>query len=482
MKNNHSTELSSLAAEFLAADFGDERLSKRLLRVASSAASSPDKGFPAQAGDDAALEATYRFLNNPKVSVELILAPHLRMTCQRVAAAGLTYAVHDTTDFQFCGEAARAGLTPVSGPGKRGFLGHFTLAVSADGSRTPLGLLSLRCWTRPASFRRATDRRQRLASPDNEHLRWGEQVTEVSERLGGTAQVIHVMDREADAYALLDLMVRQGDRFIVRAAQDRGLVAPDGGPTKLFPALAALPPVFERAVPLSKRGRQGKQPATVKRHPPRSTRLAKLCFSASPLTIQRPRGCEGAPCLQLNYVRVYEVETPEDVEPVEWRLITTEPSETVEQVLAIVDGYRTRWLIEEYFKALKTGCAFEKRQLESKDALLKALALFVPVAWRLLRLRALTREAPATPADQALTPTHLLMLQVLKRKNLVKSLRHVPLSETPTVQEALFAVAALAGHLKNNGPPGWQLLGRGLDQLLVMELGWNAHATLVSEM
>lgn len=482
MKNNHSTALPPLEGEFLTADFGDERLSKRLLRVVGAAAASPDKGFPAQAGDDAALEATYRFLNNPKVSAELILSPHLRMTCQRVAAAGLTYAVHDTTDFQFRGEAERAGLTPVSGPGKRGFLGHFTLAVSADGSRTPLGLLALRCWTRPATFRRATDRRQRLTSPDNEHRRWGEQVAEVAERLGGTGQVIHVMDREADAYALLDLLVQQRHRFIVRAAQDRGLVDPDGGPKKLFSALAELPPVFERAVPLSKRGRQGKQPAAVKRHPPRETRLAKLRFSASRVTIQRPRGCPGAACLELNYVRVYEVDAPEGVEPVEWRLITTEPIETVAQVLAIVDGYRTRWLIEEYFKALKTGCAFEKRQLESKDALLNALALFGPVAWRLLRLRALSRVAPETPADQVLTTTHLSLLMVLKQKNLVKSLRHIQLSEPPTVQEALLAVAALAGHLKRNGPPGWQLLGRGLDQLLVMELGWNARAMLATDM
>ena len=37
--------------------------------------------------------------------------------------------------------------------------------------------------------------------------------------------------------------------------------------------------------------------------------------------------------------------------------MTTEPIDTVEQVLRIVDWYRARWVIEEFFKALKTGCA-----------------------------------------------------------------------------------------------------------------------------
>jgi IS4 transposase len=39
--------------------------------------------------------------------------------------------------------------------------------------------------------------------------------------------------------------------------------------------------------------------------------------------------------------------------------MTTEAVETAEQVAAVVDAYRARWLIEEFFKALKTGCGFE---------------------------------------------------------------------------------------------------------------------------
>ena len=35
-----------------------------------------------------------------------------------------------------------------------------------------------------------------------------------------------------------------------------------------------------------------------------------------------------------------------------------------------------------------------------------------------------------------------------------------------------YGVAALGGHIKNNGEPGWIVLGRGLDELLLIELGY----------
>jgi hypothetical protein len=58
---------------------------------------------------------------------------------------------------------------------------------------------------------------------------------------------------------------------------------------------------------------------------------------------------------------VHEIDTPPGAEPVAWVFITTEPLATVEQIRAVLEIYRTRWLIEEFFKALKTGCSLENR-------------------------------------------------------------------------------------------------------------------------
>lgn len=131
-----------------------------------------------------------------------------------------------------------------------------------------------------------------------------------------------------------------------------------------------------------------------------------------------------------------------------------------------MDWYRTRWLIEEFFKALKTGCAYEKRQLTSLDTLLVALALLAPVAWQLLLLRHLASADPGASSALALTARQLQVL----RASPVGAM----LSPQPTTADALAAVARLGGHLRQNGPPGWAVLGRGMQKLLWMESGWAA--------
>lgn len=168
--------------------------------------------------------------------------------------------------------------------------------------------------------------------------------------------------------------------------------------------------------------------------------------------------------LTVNLVRVWEPSPPEGEPAVSWLLYTSEPIKTRKQLLAIVDYYRSRWLIEELFKALKTGCSIEKRQLETYRALAVALAVFLPIAWRLLLLRSVSRKNPELAAKAIVTDVQLSLLRhELNLKALPK-----------TVGAAALAIAKLGGHLKRNGPPGWQTLGRGLESLLLMEAGWRA--------
>jgi 4-hydroxy-L-threonine phosphate dehydrogenase PdxA len=115
---------------------------------------------------------------------------------------------------------------------------------------------------------------------------------------------------------------------------------------------------------------------------------------------------------------------------------------------------------------LKTGCQYERRQLESAHSLLNALAVLAQVAWRLLLLRHLARHSPNRPATDALTSKQIEVLHAVAKR---------PIPERPTVKEAMLAVAGLGGHLPRNGDPGWLVLGRGMHDLLLLELGWRAR-------
>ena len=138
-------------------------------------------------------------------------------------------------------------------------------------------------------------------------------------------------------------------------------------------------------------------------------------------------------------------------------LWTTEPVQSAAQMRKVVDIYRSRWVIEEYFKAPKTGCQLEKRQLESLQTLPTALAIFAPVAWKLLLMRSIAHSHPTCPATAALTPVQVEYLE----KKYGQPLRNA--------REALLTTARLGGHLKQNGEPGWQTLGRGYEKLVAGE-------------
>lgn len=429
--------------------------------LADSLAKRPGDSFP-KALDDAELEAAYRFFGNDEVTPAAILAPHFRQTARRAGELPRVIVAHDTTQFEFPGQAKRQGLGHLVRPAAQGFFGHFSLAMSADEERRPLGLLALETVFRlkKAIGHKNWTREQSLG----ESARWLRAVQAVEAQLGDRVQAIHVMDREGDQYALVAALTEADRPFVIRSFQDRRLAGEDEA--RLRATACAAKVTLRREVPLSPRphikGPKGE------RHPARRHRVARLSFAATTVELKRTAVASKSrsPTLRLNVIHVFERKPPPGEPAVEWFLLTNLPIDSDEAIAFAVDCYRARWMIEEFFKAIKTGCQFEKRQLESAHSLLNALAILAPVAWRLLLLRHLARSKTKAPASSALTIKQLEVLRAVAKK---------PLPSRPSARDAMLAVAALGGHLKSNGDPGWLVLGRGMHDLLLLELGWRAR-------
>lgn len=463
--------IPSASDELGAAEFGDERLRRRLMRIADAAAASPSAGFPTMTQSDSELEGVYRFLGNSRVTPSAILAPHVIATQQR-AGEGTVVIAHDTTEFGFEGLALREGLGRVGTDNVRqGFFGHFAVAVTADEARAVLGVVGFKAFIRHWKRRHRSKTERDDDGDSSESQKWVELATEVQEVF---PRAIHVMDREADSYSVFARLARADMRFVIRFCRDKRLN--DSGDKLVQTSELQKRVRLVRCVPLAARPTH-RSKTKRKQHPPRSERTATLEISTVRVTIprpNRPRYAEGyPPDVRMNVVTVQERDAPLGEEPVCWRLLTTEPIDTSEQVAAIVDAYRARWRIEEFFKALKTGCAFEKRQLESLRTLLNALAVFSVVAWRLLLLRSLAHAVPDAPANAVLTREQVDLLQRLSRIS-GPGVPKVDMPRGATANHALLAVARLGGHIKNNGPPGWIVLGRGYDKLLLLMMGYRA--------
>lgn len=460
-----------IAPEFEGLRLGDKRLESRVTTTVDALARDPAASVRAAARSTAEAEAMYRLLRNRRVSMESLLEPHLVRTAKRCSAASKVLVVHDTSEFKFNGDE-RTGLGRLSTKGRQGFLFHASFAVEA-GSREPLGLLASKVWTRgdeATSVAQGRNGPRKKSGSDyarsahKESDRWAEQIAASSQRLPVGRSVVHVADREADIYALFLTLQERRDRYVIRLARNKKVRQPGADAESIVELATSATGRFQIEVPIARRTRSA-MPRTAKTFGAREARTARLEFAATSAEIVAPKYAAPA-SLPINIVHVREPDPPEGENAIEWFLLTSEPIDTDDAVREIADIYRTRWIIEEFFKALKTGCAMEDRELESLHTLTNALGLCVPIAYQLLALRSLARSAPDAPAERIFSPAQLAILHAQAK-----------LPPNPTAQQALVAVAYLGSHFEpfHRKPPGWRVLARGMERLLERASGWSVR-------
>lgn len=370
-------------SELQAADLGDERRNVRLARIVTALADHPEGSLPQALEDWAAVKAAYRFFDNPHCQPEAILKAHRQRTLQRIAGRDMILLIQDTTALSFTTHRATKGLGSIGAKGLRGFFQHSALAVSVDG--IPLGLLGWHTWKREEQDESAT-----RAQRQKESRRWLDMLRTSTADLDPRTQVLTVADREADFYDFFRLAIQEKQHVLIRAAHDRPV---SGEGARLWATAEAAEPL---GPPLAVR---------IPRSGDRPERMAQIVLRAVPVLLEPPRyrRQEALPCLRLTAILALEVDPPEGEDPVKWLLLTTLTVTTYEQAAQCLRWYTYRWRVERFHFTLKSGCQIEKLQLETAYRLRTALAVYLPVAWRLLHLTYVAREEPEQPCTLFLT-------------------------------------------------------------------------------
>ena len=459
--------------EFEGVDLDDPRRSQRLLRLVAELAKHPDLSMPRALMNEASLEAAYRFLGNEAFDFDDVLQGHREQTITRATQAGKVLVLHDTTTCHFeHADPREIGYLPT---GKAGFFAQVSLVVDARRYRKPLGVLHVEPISRKKRSGRGS-RKKHLSGKETsswknrEAERWLRGIETCQEQLSD-CEVVHVTDREGDKYELLAHLVEHDEGFVIRSRHDRRL-APEYGEQSLRELAKQQPVVLQRDVRLSRRVAPS-APRSRRLTPARQARAATLSVTATSVSLRRPNSLskDFAATLAINVVHVEELNPPAGQQPVVWTLLTNQPIDTIEQVAEIIDVYRYRWLIEELFKAFKSGCGYEQRQFETLHALLTLMAVCLPIAVELLWIRSRVSEEPDAPATEIVTEQQIEVL---------RAMGHRPVPPNPTAAQILLAIAGLGGHLKRNGSPGWHVLYRGYERLLDYEAGWAARGAAVA--
>jgi hypothetical protein len=460
---------ASMTKEFAGADLGDLRRDARLEMVVQAIANDPKSSFARLNATEAEREGFYKFIRNHHIDSSDVLAPHVERTVERGVKARRGLVLHDTSEIRVEDGAA---IDSFLQPSRRGFLLHTSLVVDATKERSPLGVVNLETIERKKLSRCKTEDGRRLRGDETAKLknkeseRWPRGIEVSAQRLFGLDEVVHVLDAEGDSYPLLAYMVAAGHDFVVRLCHDRVAKVGDNEWSHIREVLEDAKE-FKRTREVHVNRRKGRRRPNSR--PARDSRVAHLTFAFEHITVRRPaylKNIVDQPELQLTAVRVYEKSPPDDVEPIEWILLTTLDVRNKGDAERVVDIYRKRWLIEEFFKALKTSCGFRKRKLKNRHSIYNSLTLLIPFAWRALALR----QAASDEEARASTVFDDDELSILVTK--AKSLR-VRFTRRSSAADALLLVAQIAGHRKSNGPPGWGLIIDGLRELETLAAGWR---------
>ena len=408
----------------------------------------PGGTLPQKLVKRADLVGGYRMLNNPKVTHQAVLAAHRASCLERLAGhQGKVLLLHDTTVLDYSGLDIE-GLGQVGDGHGRGLYAHNSLAV-VPATREVVGLMN-QVLHRRAEVPEGESKKKRAARADRESRLWKEAVAGLPPVPPGVV-VTDVSDRGSDVSEYICHEIQAGRRFIVRSQHNRKLVD-DGGEAaaqKLHDRLRSLPPMgqYTLRVPAKEGGW-------------REAAIALAWERVRVLPPRQARGEHGREPVGVWGVIAREVSPPAGEEAVEWVLLTNRPVESLGQALEVVEDYACRWVVEDYHKAMKSGCGIERLRMTTRHGLGNAVAVLSVLAVHVLRLRCnardeRTREQPARLHEDP------LKVQLAARDSGHADWRAM------TAREFYVAVARMGGYVLNplKRPPGWMVLWRGYVRL-----------------
>jgi hypothetical protein len=400
-----------------------------------------------------------RFLRNGSVTATEMAVHAAERTAARAAGRDVVV-IQDTSELALGGRRAKAnGYGPVGkGGALRGLLLHAVLAVDA-GTGGVLGLVDAKVWNRKGG--KVTDRRSRKTS-NKESQRWLDGTMRAGEVLAAAAHITGVSDRESDIY---EHFARRPDNvdLIVRACQNRKIETDDADQVNLlFDHVDGLP-------------EQGRFDVKIPAAPGRKARTTELAVRFSRVVLRKPLHGAAADLpatITLTMVDVRETSTPQDGKPIRWRLLTTHAVTNLGEARRIVDLYRMRWTIEEFFHTLKTaGFDIEAADIGDPKVMIKFVAAATVAAVTVMQLVKARDGTTGQGLADAFDPADQPILEAVSVQLEGKTARQKNPHPRGSLAFASWVIGRLGGWTGYYGKPGPRIMRQGLDDFQRIKYG-----------
>jgi hypothetical protein len=460
--------MPSWEESFEMSDFGDKRRTRRAIKVANQIDSRCDKkGASAVLTGHGELKAVSRLLNSTKVTSESLTEGFMKVNCERITDEHVLL-IEDTSEMNFgWRKKSINGLGPTGREKYQGFFIHPAIVVEPN-KKMVLGIAGLRVITRVFG-QKTTEGEKHKTRPitEKESYKWIEVPRQGIERLPNQIKKTIVADREADIYDLF-LSHRRGDlgsncELLIRGAHPRKII---GGTGSLHDEIESW-------------GIMGFSSITIDGNGNRKERIANCVIRFGEVVIDVPNKRHNRksdePVPGIFVIDIREENNQEFEEPLHWTLMTTWAVNTVEEALEKVEWYRSRWLIEELFRVLKSGYHVESVRFDDGAALINWCALRLLMAVKLMYIRTHRHDEEPDSAKDVFSDTELKVLAACEPM-LISERSTIRRPEKYTTAWASLLIAIMGGYqaLPSAKPFGQTTLWRGLASLEGAVVGYLA--------
>ena len=194
--------------------------------------------------------------------------------------------------------------------------------------------------------------------------------------------------------------------------------------------------------------------------------MADMTIRSKRVKLKPIRGLANQEPLEIWIIHAQEMNPPENVNAIEWFVLTTIDVSLAADAEQCLRWYCLRWRIEDWHRVMKSGCKIEDLGHETAERLKRAIAINMVIAWRIMLMTLMGRECPGLPAEVMFSDIEVRTLQAYAKKKDI----------TPPVLlgDAVTLVAKIGGYLgrKKDPPPGHQLLWQGYREFQFMCLGF----------
>jgi hypothetical protein len=435
-------------------DLGDHRRTQRLVKLTSSLAETPAGQVTAAVRNAAEREGAFRLLANEHFSVDDLGDGVTRSTLKR--CFGVTYCPVDGSSITLSDSAQSRDVGKVGAWSRhaRGLLAVTSLAVDSRGA--PVGVFGPQWWARTERSTLAQGPRKPWLSPQTE-IRYAlstlRRIEEERRSLDVHAQLWFQLDRGYDAWPVFQLAQELDLLLTVRSCSDRRIET-DGRTDYLYRTVRRSPLVGFHRVHVPERPNRPARDATL------AVRIARVRLV---LRVGKNRN-------ELVPVSVVYAEEQgrRRGDRLRWILLTTAEITDIAGARAVINGYTTRWLVEDLHRAWKNGwVGVERTQLRRRNSICKWATLHLALAARALRLARLARSEPHRPSDEEFSRDELDAVLLLKTDE-----TEYTLGSTPPLGDIVTLLAEIGGYDKySKKPPGATVIGRGLERISLLARG-----------